>query len=161
MTHEKWLLQTIEMAIRNVKNGGGPFAAIVVKDGRVIGSGTNRVHLQHDPSAHAELLAIREACATLESIDLSDCVLYASGEPCPMCLGAAYWATVGNIYYACSKTEALDGARFTNPLKNFFADQQESPENRSVPFIQLKSSNFSLNLSMNGIERMGYDIAKF
>jgi guanine deaminase len=141
LTHEKWLSQTIETAIQNVKNGGGPFAAIVVKDGKIIGRGTNRVHVQHDPSAHAELLAIREACSALKSIDLSDCILYASGEPCPMCLGAAYWATVGSIYYACSKTEALNGAGFTNPLNNFFTDQQESPENRAVPFIQLKASH--------------------
>ena len=90
MTHEKWLHQTINMAVENVKQGGGPFAAVVVKDGRIIGKGTNLVHLQNDPSAHAELLAIREACKTLSSMDLSDCILYASGEPCPMCLGAAY-----------------------------------------------------------------------
>lgn len=139
MPHTKWLEETIQMAINNVNKGGGPFAAIVVKDGKVIGKGTNLVHLTHDPSAHAELIAIREACATLLSTDLSDCVLYASGEPCPMCLGAAYWATVGNIYYACSKVDALAGANFGNPLSTFFSDQKEIPENRLVPFVQLKT----------------------
>ena len=106
MKHEDWLAKTIEMAIDNVNRDGGPFAAIIVKNGEVIGSGTNRVHIDHDPSAHAEMIAIREACAKLQTTDLSDCILYASGEPCPMCLGAAYWSTVGHIYYACSKTDA-------------------------------------------------------
>lgn len=137
MKHEQWLTKTIDLAVENVKNGGGPFAAIVVKNGKIIGTGTNLVHLHFDPSAHAELLAIREACSVLASVDLSDCILYASGEPCPMCLGAAYWATVGNIYYACSKIDAVNDAEFTNSLENFYADQEKEPVNRSVPFIHL------------------------
>lgn len=141
MTHTQWLTKTIQMAVENVKGGGGPFAAIVVKDGVIIGKGTNLVHLQHDPSAHAELLAIREACAFISSTDLSDCILYASGEPCPMCLGASYWANVGKIIYACSKTDAWIGAHFTNPLSEFFSDQNELPENRNVPFIQMRTSD--------------------
>lgn len=141
MSHRKWLDKTVQMAMDNVAKGGGPFAAIIVNDGEVIGMGTNLVHAKHDPSAHAELEAIREACAGLASTDLSSSVLYASGEPCPMCLGAAYWAKVGTIYYACSKTEALTGAGFGNPLSTFFTDQSELPENRSVPFIQLKTAH--------------------
>lgn len=139
MSHEEWLNKTIKMAVDNVTEGGGPFAAIVVKNGEVIGKGTNLVHQHNDPSAHSELIAIREACATLSSTNLSDCILYASGEPCPMCLGAAYWATVGKIYYACSKSEALDGANFQNPLDSFFQEQQIEPKNRSVPFIKLSA----------------------
>ncbi|PIC65048.1 tRNA-specific adenosine deaminase [Sporosarcina sp. P13] len=141
MNHEKWLELTIEMAITNVKNGGGPFAAIIVKDGEIIGSGTNLVESLYDPSAHAELLAIKEACARLLTLDLSDCVLYASGEPCPMCLGASYWATIGEIYYACSKQDAYEEVGFANPLKNFFPDQQLTPKKRSIPFIQQKPAN--------------------
>lgn len=139
MNHIQWLDKTIEMAMENVKNGSGPFAAIVVKDGKVIGRGTNLVQENHDPSAHAELIAIREACAHLASIDLSDSTLYASGEPCPMCLGAAYWATVGQIYYACSKEDAKAGANLNNPLATFYTDQEKSGEERTVPFIQLKT----------------------
>ncbi|MFS0577405.1 nucleoside deaminase [Sporosarcina sp. 179-K 3D1 HS] len=141
MNHENFLNETIEMALDNVQKGGGPFAAIVVKKGQIIGRGTNRVHIDNDPSAHAELLAIREACSFLGTIDLSDCVLYASGEPCPMCLGAAYWSTVGTIYYACSKAEALEEAQFTNPLAAYFPDQSKAPEDRQVPFIQIKTSD--------------------
>ncbi|QTD43417.1 nucleoside deaminase [Sporosarcina sp. Te-1] len=139
--HEQWLSQTIEMAVENVKNGGGPFAAIVVRDGKIIGKGTNQVHVLHDPSAHAELLAIRQACETLQSIDLSDCVLYASGEPCPMCLGAAYWSTVGHIYYACGKQEVSEQTDFQNPLDRYFTDQKLPGDQRLVPFVQVTCKN--------------------
>lgn len=138
MNHEKWLAHTVDMAVKNVESGGGPFASIVVKDGEIIGSGTNMVQSTYDPSAHAELLAIKEACAALQTVDLSDCVLYASGEPCPMCLGASYWASVGEIFYACSKQDAHDAVQFPDPIKEFFPDQQLSPEKRTVPFIQKK-----------------------
>lgn len=143
MSHLKWLDITIEMAIQSVNEGGDPFAAIVVKDGEIIGKGINQVQVNHDPAAHAELLAIREACAHLSSTDLSDCALYASGEPCPMCLGAAYWATLGNIYYACSKEDAKTEAGFENPLYDFYSDQQKSGGDRTVPFTQLKTENAS------------------
>lgn len=139
MNHEKWLQQTIELAIENVHAGGGPFA--IVKDGEIISSGTNLVQSTVDPTAHAELLAIKKACATLQMLDLSDCVLYASGELCPMCLGASYWAHVGEIYYACSKRDALEEVGFSNPLERFFPDQQLLPEKRSIPFIQQKTKN--------------------
>ncbi len=139
MNHKKWLNKTVQMAVENVKDGGGPFAAIVVKDGEIIGKGTNLVHVQNDPSAHAELLAIREACAHLQSVDLSSCVLYASGEPCPMCLGAAYWSDVGQIYYTCSKDEAFQEVGFPNPVENYFPDQEKEPEKRQVPFIQIET----------------------
>lgn len=138
MKHGDWLAKTIEMAIDNVNRDGGPFAAIIVKDGKVIGSGTN---IDHDPSAHAEMIAIREACANIQTTDLSDCILYASCEPCPMCLGAAYWSTVSHIYYACSKTDALSKAGFSNPLECYFSDQQKDASDRLVPFIHMQTDN--------------------
>ena len=137
--HEKWLNIAIEMAIESVRQGGGPYASIVVKDGTVIGTGTNRVHLDKDPSAHAELLAIREACSKLGTVDLSDCILYASGEPCPMCLGAAYWSTIGHIYYACGKSEAKEIVGSVSPVESFFTDQEKAPEDRLIPFTHLKT----------------------
>lgn len=139
MKHQQWLNKTIDMAVENVKNGGGPFAAIVVLDGKIIGRGTNLTHINHDPSAHAELLAIREACAHLQSVDLSSCILYASGEPCPMCLGASYWSTIGAIYYTCSKEEAYEKVGFPNFVENYFPDQAEEPEKRQIPFIQIQT----------------------
>ncbi len=139
MSHEKWLKKTLKMAMDNVNRGGGPFAALVVQNNEVIGTGTNPIEVNHDPSAHAELDAIREACTALASTDLSSAILYASGEPCPMCLGAAYWTKVSAIYYACSKDEALNDTGFSNPLSTFFSDQNELPENRFIPFIQVKT----------------------
>lgn len=136
MYEQKWLSHAVELAAECAARGGDPFAAIVVRNGEIIGSGLNRVESMCDPSAHAELLAIKEACATVGSTNLSDCILYASGEPCPMCLGAAYWSSVKEIYYACSKQDAHNAVGFDDPLDRFFTDQQQPPAERSVPFIQ-------------------------
>jgi tRNA(Arg) A34 adenosine deaminase TadA len=101
----------MEMAIRLAQTGidenaGGPFGAVVVKDDEVIGRGQNCVTSTNDPTAHAEVMAIREACQTLNSFQLDDCVLYTSCEPCPMCLGAIYWARPEKIYYAGTRDDA-------------------------------------------------------
>ncbi|MDR1206943.1 MAG: nucleoside deaminase [Rickettsiales bacterium] len=85
---------------------GGPFGAVVVKNGKVIGRGFNRVIIDHDPTAHGEIVAIRDACKNIESFDLSGCVLYASCKPCPMCLAAAGWANIELIYYAANSSDA-------------------------------------------------------
>ena len=99
--------EAIRLAIDNVKKGnGGPFGAIVVKDGKIIGRGVNSVSAMNDPTAHAEIMAIREACKVLNSFQLSGCEVYTSCEPCPMCLGAIYWARPDKLYFACTKTDA-------------------------------------------------------
>lgn len=139
--HQQWLEQAIRLAELNVNSGGGPFAALVVKDGRIVGRGVNSDHLDHDPTAHAELLAIREACIHLETTDLSDCTLYASGEPCPMCMGAIYWARPGSVYYACSKQEAADATAFGDPLNGFYQEMGQPPQDRSVPVLKLEISS--------------------
>lgn len=136
MNHRHWLEKTIRMAADNAAKGEGPFAAIVVKNGTVVGSGVNRVDTNHDPTAHAELLAIRDACQRLNSADLSDCVLYASGEPCPMCMGAIYWAGPSAVYYACSKAEAAAAVGFPDPLDSFYADRERPAELRQVAVRQ-------------------------
>ncbi|GIP37102.1 hypothetical protein J31TS4_03820 [Paenibacillus sp. J31TS4] len=136
---KRWIERVIQMAVDNVERGEDPFAALVVRGDRVVGSGINCTHQSHDPSAHAELLAIREACRTLETPDLSDCELYASGEPCPMCMGAIYWAKLGAVYYACGKADAADGAGFGDPLHSFYADMAGPLEKRSIPMRKMDS----------------------
>ena len=98
----------IELAEENVKNGGGPFGAVIVKDGAIVGKGVNTVTSSNDPTAHAEVNAIRNACKNLSSFQLDDCEIYSSCEPCPMCLGAIYWARPNKLYFAASKTDAAN-----------------------------------------------------
>ena len=99
--------KAIEVALENViSNQGGPFGAIVVKDGKIIGTGRNEVTALNDPTAHAEVQAIRAACQYLNDFQLIDCEIYTSCEPCPMCIGAIYWARPKAVYYACTKEDA-------------------------------------------------------
>jgi tRNA(Arg) A34 adenosine deaminase TadA len=99
--------EAIRLSIENVESGkGGPFGAVVVKDGRIIARGANEVTSSNDPTAHAEVVAIRKACKELGSFQLDDCEIYCSCEPCPMCLGAIYWARPKAIYYANTKSDA-------------------------------------------------------
>lgn len=107
--HQGMLLQAISLAEENViTTQGGPFGAIIVKDGVIIGKGVNRVTTNLDPTAHAEIMAIRSACQHLKSFKLNNSILYSSCEPCPMCLSAAYWAGIGAIYFASTRTEAAE-----------------------------------------------------
>lgn len=102
-----FMKEAISLAMSNVEEcHGGPFGAVVVKNGEIIGSGANQVTASNDPTAHAEIVAIREATSKLGTFDLSDCEIYASCEPCPMCLGAIYWAKIGKLYYAATKDDA-------------------------------------------------------
>lgn len=108
MTEEKniFMREAIRLSTENVKQGGGPFGAVIVKDGKMIAAGVNKVTLLHDPTAHAEVNAIRAACTALGTFDLTGCEIYTSCEPCPMCLGAIYWAHLDKIYYANTKEDA-------------------------------------------------------
>ena len=106
-TRESFMRKAISLASQNVREGlGGPFGSVVVKDGEIIGEGTNRVATSCDPTAHAEMLAIRAASAKLKNFDLSGCELYTSCEPCPMCLSAIYWARIDRMYYGNTIVEA-------------------------------------------------------
>lgn len=101
--------EAIALSINGVKNNeGGPFGAIVVKDGHIVGVGNNRVTSTNDPTAHAEVVAIRDACRNLGTFQLDGCIVYTSCEPCPMCLGAIYWARPEKVFFACTKTDAAD-----------------------------------------------------
>lgn len=104
----KFMQQAIELSIENIDNGGGPFGAVIVRDGEVIATGTNRVVPNSDPTAHAEVTAIRNACAKLGTFELTNCTVYTSCEPCPMCLAALYWAGVKRICYGNTKNDARD-----------------------------------------------------
>ncbi|MEM8908457.1 MAG: nucleoside deaminase [Bacteroidota bacterium] len=105
---DKYFMQeAIRLARTGMENNeGGPFGCVIVKNGQIIGRGNNRVTSTNDPTAHAEIVAIREACQTLGHFQLEDCVVYTSCEPCPMCLGAIYWARPSKIFFACSRTDA-------------------------------------------------------
>ena len=103
----EFMLEAIRLSIANVEEGqGGPFGAVVVKDGKIIARGANKVTAHNDPTAHAEVVAIREACKALKTFQLDGCEIYTSCEPCPMCLGAIYWARPDKLYYANSKEDA-------------------------------------------------------
>lgn len=106
MTQEELMKKAIELSVENVENGGGPFGAVIAREGKIIATGVNRVTANHDPTAHAEVSAIRAACQALGTFDLSGCEIYTSCEPCPMCLGAIYWAHLDKMYYGNDKHDA-------------------------------------------------------
>ena len=105
----KFMLEAIDESIKGIEgNEGGPFGAVVVKDGKIIGRGHNRVTSTNDPTAHAEIIAIREACKNMNSFQLNGCIVYSSCEPCPMCLGAIYWARPDKVFYANTREDAAN-----------------------------------------------------
>jgi guanine deaminase len=127
-----YMQEAIQRAVENVRSGrGGPFGAIVVKDGRVIATGTNLVTSANDPTAHAEVTAIREACRALSTFQLTGCEIYTSCEPCPMCLGAIYWARPDRVYFAATASDAAE-AGFDD---SFIYDELNLPHGeRKIPF---------------------------
>jgi guanine deaminase len=132
---QEFMRRAIALAMENVRTGsGGPFAAVIAKDGRIIAEGANRVTATNDPTAHAEVVAIREACRKLGDFQLADCDLYTTCEPCPMCLGAIYWTRPARVFYACVAADAaaagFDDAFIYEELNRTLAD-------RRVPMQQL------------------------
>lgn len=113
-------------------NQGGPFGCVIVKNGEIIGRGNNCVTSTNDPTAHAEVVAIREACTHLGAYQLAGCTVYASCEPCPMCLGALYWARPDKIYYACTREDAA-GIGFDDDF--IYREMDVPPEKRSIPTV--------------------------
>ncbi len=106
MTNEELMRRAIELSENSVQNGGGPFGAVIAKDGEIVAEGSNKVTIDNDPTAHAEVCTIRNACQKLDTFDLSGCIIYTSCEPCPMCFGAIYWAHLDKIYYANDRKDA-------------------------------------------------------
>lgn len=134
LDHERFLRRAIALATGNVQTGGGPFGAVVVRDGEILAEGTNRVTPDHDPTAHAEVVAIRRACATVGDFHLPGCVIYTSCEPCPMCLGAIYWARLEAVYYGSRRDHAAD-AGFSDD--QIYREIPLPPGERSIPARQL------------------------
>lgn len=127
--------QAIELARRNVReSGGGPFASLVVRNGEILARGTNLVTSTNDPTAHAEVVAIRNACAVLRQFQLTGCEIYTSCEPCPMCLGAIFWARPEKVFYASTKQDAA-AAGFDDSL--IYEQLALPPEKRRIPMLQI------------------------
>jgi guanine deaminase len=137
--HETFLQQAIQLASTNVDSGeGGPYGAVIVKDKQVIAASANKVTGTIDPTAHAEIMAIRAACKRFNDFKLTGCVLYSSCEPCPMCLGAIYWARLDKVYYACNRFDAA-AANFDD---SFIYDEINLlPQNRRIPMFHIDLPN--------------------
>ncbi|PKB44372.1 tRNA(Arg) A34 adenosine deaminase TadA [Cellulophaga sp. RHA19] len=135
MSNEKFMQEAVNAALRGMQNNeGGPFGCVIVKDGKIIGKGNNKVTSTNDPTAHAEVTAIRDACKNLDSFQLDGCTIYTSCEPCPMCLGAIYWARPDKVYYGSSQADAAN-IGFDD---EFIYKEIPLPYNeRSIPFEQL------------------------
>jgi len=129
-----FMREAIRLSRESVKNGGGPFGAVIVKNGEIIAAASNNVTQNNDPTAHAEVSAIREAAKKLNTFNLSGCEIYSSCEPCPMCLGAVYWAHLDKLYFANTKQDAKD-IGFDD---SFIYEEIDLPyEKRSIPNIQI------------------------
>ncbi len=137
--HEEFLQQAIDLAVENAISGqGGPYGAVIVKDKQLIAASGNKVTRNLDPTAHAEVMAIRLACQQLNDFQLQGCILYSSCEPCPMCLGAIYWARLSKVYFACSRHDAA-AANFDD---SFIYDEiSVLPHQRRIAMLHLNLPN--------------------
>jgi tRNA(Arg) A34 adenosine deaminase TadA len=133
--HNPFMARAIQLSIEGVASGrGGPFGAVIVRDGKIVAEGVNQVTSTNDPTAHAEVLAIRLACEKLGDFQLKDCELYTSCEPCPMCLGAIYWARLSRIYFASS---AEDAAKIGFDDSLIYSELKQPYSRRRIPTIQM------------------------
>lgn len=135
MNHEAFLRRAIELALESdPKTGDAPYGTVIVKDGRIVGEGRNRVATSHDPTAHSEIEAIRDACRRLGTHSLEGCLMYTSGEPCPMCSGAIVWAKVSRIYYGASRADCVALGLASDAI----VEEVSKPiEKRSIPAERL------------------------
>ena len=131
---KQFMSRAIELSIESVQKGGGPFGSVIVKDNKIIAEGSNKVTFSNDPTAHAEIVAIREACKNLNTFKLSGCDLYASCEPCPMCLSAIYWSHVDNIFYANTRDDAKK-INFDDSL--IYSEISKKNKDRKIPIKQM------------------------
>ena len=130
----EFMKRAIELSIEGVNKGGGPFGSVIVKDNKIIAEGSNKVTSTNDPTAHGEIVAIREACKKLNNFNLKGCELYSTCEPCPMCLSAIYWARIDKIYYANTRKDAQK-IDFDDSL--IYSEFQKNIDKRKIPMIQM------------------------
>jgi tRNA(Arg) A34 adenosine deaminase TadA len=134
--NSEFMQRAIQLAEEGMsRNDGGPFGCVIVKDGKIIAEGNNKVTSSNDPTAHAEVVAIRNACKSLGDFQLTGCDLYTSCEPCPMCLGAIYWARPDRVFYACTRNDAAD-AGFDDEF--IYTELDISPDQRKIPMIPME-----------------------
>ena len=137
MNEQAFMQRAATLALEKMRAGsGGPFGAVIVRDGKIIAEGWNEVTSANDPTAHAEIVAIRRACAKLATFRLADCDIYTTCEPCPMCLGAIYWARLRRIYYANTRADAT---RIGFDDEFMYREVGLAPEARSIPAVRLAS----------------------
>lgn len=136
---KKFMLRAIELAQSGVdSNQGGPFGCVIVKDGKIVGEGCNQVTSANDPTAHAEIVAIRDACSKLRTFQLDGCIVYTSCEPCPMCLGAIYWARPAGIFFAGTRDDAA-AAGFDDEF--FYAELEKPNDERQLSMVNMLREN--------------------
>ena len=126
--------RAIELSIESVNKGGGPFGSVIIKDNKIISEGYNKVTTNNDPTAHGEIVAIREACKKLKNFNLSDCELYSTCEPCPMCLSAIYWSRINKIYYANTREDAR---KIDFDDSSIYSELQKNINERKIPMTQI------------------------
>ena len=131
----EFMKRAIELSIKSVNNGGGPFGCVIVKDEKIISEGSNKVTSSNDPTAHGEIVAIREACKSINNFSLNGCELYSTCEPCPMCLAAIYWARIDKVYYANTRKDAQK-IGFDDSL--IYSEFQKNIDKRKSPMIQMQ-----------------------
>lgn len=154
--HRRFLRRAIQLSIEKMQAGhGGPFGAVVVKGGRVVGEGSNRVTSTNDPTAHAEIVAIRQACSRLGTFRLAGCEIYSSCEPCPMCLAAIYWARLERLYYAADRHDA---ARVGFDDAHLWHQITLPPAQRSLSIVQdlRREAIVALEAWLDGEDRVAY-----
>ena len=130
----KYMQKAIQLSIESVNNGGGPFGCVIVKDNKIIAEGSNKVTSTNDPTAHGEIVAIRQACKNLNNFNLSGCELYSTCEPCAMCLSAIYWARIEKIYYANTREDAKK-IDFDDSL--IYSEFKKDIDKRKIPMFQM------------------------
>ena len=134
---KKFMAKAIELSINSAHTIGGPFGSVIVKDNKIIAEGSNKVTMNNDPTAHGEIVAIRDACQKLNTFDLSGCDLYSSCEPCPMCLSAIYWARIDKVYFANTRQDAQK-IDFDDSL--IYSEFQKNIDKRKIPMVQMMRS---------------------